>query len=48
MRKYAKLILGIAAVYFAVLSFGVTYEDYIISNKLDEAYSISQFTEKCK
>ena len=46
MLKTKKLLLIITGLILISLIFGTFYEDYIIDNKLNEAYSISQFVEK--
>src|SRR6056297_597455 len=46
MIKSGKLLLVIASIALFTISFGTSYEDYIINNKLNEAYTISQFAEK--
>src|SRR6056297_568658 len=46
MIQSKKLFLILIGLILISLIFGTSYEDYIIDNKLNEAYSISQFAEK--
>jgi rhodanese-related sulfurtransferase/thioredoxin-related protein len=43
LKKQILLIIGLL---LFVFSFGLTYSDYVIDNKLNEAYTLSQLTEK--